>query len=190
MGPLSIVPPRRSRDGETNEEDHALLDHLGALRRYARALLGGTADADDLVQECLARALARTSLWRPVRNMRAYLFTILHNVHADRMSRRKRALDVVPLDGATTTTAAAHAATPPGQYGRLELRDLATALARLPEEQRQVVLLVGLEGMSYQEVATVLDVPVGTVMSRLSRGREALRQLMAAKSPASLRRVK
>ena len=187
MGPGSIVPPRRSRGGGTTEEDRALLDHLGALRRYARALLGSAADADDLVPECLARALARTSLWRPVRNMRAYLFTILHNVHADRMSRRKRALDVVPLDGAS---AAAHPATPPGQYGRLELRDLALALTRLPEEQRQVVLLVGLEGMSYQEVATVLDVPVGTVMSRLSRGREALRQLMAAKSPANLRRVK
>ena len=189
MGTGPIVPPRRSRGGGATEEDHALLDHLGALRRYARALLGGAADADDLVQECLARALARTSLWRPVRNMRAYLFTILHNVHADRMSRRRRALDVVPLDGAGAT-AAAHPATPPGQYGRLELRDLSAALTRLPEEQRQVVLLVGLEGMSYQEVATVLDVPVGTVMSRLSRGREALRQLMAAKSPANLRRVK
>ena len=189
MGPVSIVPPRGSRGGGTTEEDRALLDHLGALRRYARALLGSAADADDLVQECLARALARTSLWRPVRNMRAYLFTILHNVHADRMSRRNRALDVVPLDGAAAT-AATHPATPPSQYGRLELRDLALALTRLPEEQRQVVLLVGLEGMSYQEVATVLDVPVGTVMSRLSRGREALRQLMAAKSPANLRRVK
>jgi RNA polymerase sigma-70 factor (ECF subfamily) len=190
MGPGSIVPARQGRGGGATEEDRALVDHLGALRRYARALLGSAADADDLVQECLTRALARTSLWRPVRNMRAYLFTILHNVHADRISRRNRALDVVPLDGATATAAATHPATPPSQYGRLELRDLAAALTRLPEEQRQVVLLVGLEGMSYQEVATVLDVPVGTVMSRLSRGREALRQLMAAKSPANLRRVK
>ncbi|HET6520230.1 MAG TPA: RNA polymerase sigma factor [Geminicoccaceae bacterium] len=186
MGLGSIVPPRAERGDGTTEDDHALVDHLAALRRYARALLGGTAEADDLVQECLVRALARTSLWRPVRNMRAYLFTILHNVHADRVSRRSRTVEVVPLDG----SAATHSSTPPTQYGRLELRDLALALTRLSEEQRQVVLLVGLEGMSYQEVAIVLDVPVGTVMSRLSRGREALRQLMAAKAPANLRRVK
>ena len=168
------------------DDDGALVEHVGALRRYARALLGNTtAEADDLVQECLARVLARTRPWRPVKNLRAYLFTVLHNVHVDRVGQRRRSAEVVSLDGA-----ALHQADPPAQYGRLELRDLSFALAKLPEEQRQVVLLVGLEGMSYQEVADVLGIPIGTVMSRLSRGREALRQLMAAKTSPNLRRVK
>ena len=182
----STFSSRPRGDAGAGEEDGALVEHVAALRRYARALLGSTAEADDLVQECLTRALARAHLWRPVRNMRAYLFAILHNTFADRVGQRRRSVDVVPLDGG----AAAHVASPPAQYGRLELRDLASALARLPEEQRQVILLVGLEGMSYQEVATVLDVPIGTVMSRLSRAREALRRLMAGKNPANLRRVK
>ncbi len=181
----SVFVSRPRTAARAGEEECALIEHVGALRRYARALLGSTAESDDLVQECLTRALARAHLWRPVKNMRAYLFTTLHNVFADRVGQRHRSVDVVPLDSAS-----AHPASPPAQYGRLELRDLASALARLPEEQRQVVLLVGLEGMSYQEVATVLDIPIGTVMSRLSRGREALRRLMAGKPSANLRMVK
>lgn len=183
MGTAPGLPSRQHCDAGTTEEG-ALVEHVAALRRYARALLGGAAEADDLVQECLARALARTHLWRPVKNMRAYLFAILHNVFADGLGRRQRSVDAGPLEDAPQPVS------PPAQYGRLELRDLASALARLPEEQRQVVLLVGLEGMSYQEVATVLDVPIGTVMSRLSRGREALRRLMAGKTPTNLRMVK
>ena len=181
-GPSRALGARRT----AGDGGHELVDHVAALRRYARALLGGaTAEAEDLVQECLARVLARTRPWRPVKNMRAYLFTVLHNVHADRVGQWRRAVDVVPLEGA-----ALHQAAPPAQYGRLELRDLSAALAQLPDEQRQVILLVGLEGMSYQEVAAVLKIPIGTVMSRLSRGREALRQLTAARTAPNLRRVK
>lgn len=143
------------------------------LRRYARALIGNPHDAEELVQESLVRALARPHFWDGIRDPRAYLFTILHNVHVDRLASRRRAGSQVDLDSVV-----AYLSHPAPQPAALELRDLQRGLAELPEEQRQVVLLIGLEGMSYQEAAEVLEVPLGTVMSRLSRGREALRRSM------------
>ena len=112
--------------------------------------------------------------WSQIRDVRAYLFSILHNVHIDRMIRQKRTAFAIPHDDAMSK-AYIH----PPQLDQLEIRDLAWALGELPAEQRRVVLLVGLEGMTYREVADLLCIPVGTVMSRLSRGREALRRLMA-----------
>jgi len=149
-----------------------IVEHVGALRRYARALVGNRADADDLVQECLARVLAQMRAWREVRDLRAYLFTTLHNVFVDNGRRRRTAGAEVPIEDE-----AARLVMPATQTVRLEVRDLMTALGQIPREQREVVLLVGMEGMSYVEAAQVLGVPIGTVMSRLSRGREALRQL-------------
>lgn len=143
------------------------------LRRYARALTRDVATADDLVQDCLARALGKLHLWQRGTDLRAWLFTILHNQYVNYVRRAVREGAVVGLsDNEPLLTRAA----PQGQ--RLELRDLERALAKLPEEQRSAILLVGLEGMRYEEVAAVLDVPVGTIRSRLSRGREALRRLM------------
>ena len=154
-----------------------LADQINGLRRYARALLGNSSEVEDLVQECLTRALERVRSWSQIRDIRAYLFSILHNVHIDRMIRQKRASFAVPLDDATPMIAI-H----PPQLGQLEIRDLAWALGQIPTEQCRVVLLVGVEGMTYQEVADFLCIPVGTVMSRLSRGRDALRRLMAGSS--------
>ena len=143
------------------------------LRRYARALARDVTAADDLVQDCLARALAKLHLWQEGTDLRAWLFTILHNQYVNQVRRAVREGVTVGLSETDPMLTRA-----PHQGKRLELRDLERALAKLPQEQRAVILLVGLEGMRYDEVAAVLGVPVGTVRSRLSRGREALRRLI------------
>ena len=155
--------------------------HIPDLRRYARALLGDHVDAEELVQECLVRALARRHFWPSIRDPRAYLFTILHNAYVDNLAKRKRAGTHVDFDSVVTRLSR-----PAPQPASLELRDLARALAELPDEQRETVLLVGLEGLSYQQTAEVLGVPIGTVMSRLSRGREFLRRSMEGEDQLSL----
>jgi RNA polymerase sigma-70 factor, ECF subfamily len=142
------------------------------LRRYARALTRDATSADDLVQDCLTRALAKQHLWREGTDLRAWLFTILHNQYVNHVRRSIREGAAIELKGAEFSPRT------PIQGQRLELRDLERAIAKLPKEQCAVILLVGLEGMRYEEVAEVLGVPVGTVRSRLSRGREALRRLM------------
>jgi RNA polymerase sigma-70 factor (ECF subfamily) len=142
------------------------------LRRYARALTRDVVTADDLVQDCLARALGKLHLWQDGSDLRAWLFTILHNQYVNHVRRAVREGSAVGFNESEPLLSRA-----PQQGKRLELRDLERALAKLPEEQRSVVLLVGLEGMRYEEVAAVLGVPVGTIRSRLSRGREALRRL-------------
>ena len=143
------------------------------LRRYARALTRDLVAADDLVQDCLTRALGKLHLWQEGTDLRAWLFTILHNQYVNHVRRAVREGATVGLNESEPLLTRS-----PQQGKRLELRDLERAIAKLPEEQRSVILLVGLEGMRYEEVAAVLDVPVGTIRSRLSRGREALRRLM------------
>lgn len=174
--------------GEAQEHEtlgHAVTTHVAALRRYALVLVGDPHEADDLVQEALSRVLAQLRTWRPVRDLRAYMFTTLHNVFVDASRRQRLRRGEVPLDAAL-----AELWHPPSQTKRLEFRDLVVALGKLPAPQREVVLLIGLEGMSYLEAAQVLGVPVGTVMSRLSRGRETLRQLMTTGAVSKLRMVK
>jgi RNA polymerase sigma-70 factor (ECF subfamily) len=150
------------------------------LRRYARALTRDGSRADDLVQSCLVRAVAKEHLWQPGSDLRAWLFTILHNQHVNDVRRSVReGVTVAVEDVAPILTVASNAA------ASLQLRDLERAMARLPEEQRQVILLVGLEGMRYEEVAKILGIPIGTVRSRLSRGREMLRELMDMKDDAA-----
>jgi len=139
------------------------------LRRYARALVGDRDGADDLVQDTLERAVRKFHLWKPG-DLRAWLFSIMHNVFVNQLKSRKVAPDVeldenmaAPIPGAT----------------RADIMDLQRALACLAPEQREVVLLVALEDMSYADVSRALGIPMGTVMSRLSRGRERLRRAMA-----------
>jgi len=150
-----------------------LEDQIPRLRRYARALTRNATRADDLVQGCLVRALAKQHLWQPGTDMRAWLFTILHNQHVNDARSAKR-------EGVSTAFEATRSipTVAPNALALLQLRDLERAIAGLPEGQRQVILLVGLEGMRYEEVASVLDVPVGTVRSRLSRGRYTLRKMI------------
>ena len=147
--------------------------YIPELRRYAKALLRNPVEAEDLVQECLCRAIGRARPWRTIRDLRAYLFTILHNLYVDRVAKRANGHDIV-----SDELVERKLVVKPTQLGRLEIRDLNWALDRLPSEQREVILLIGLEGMSYDDAARILDIPNGTVMSRLSRGREALRRLM------------
>src|SRR5713101_5279765 len=142
------------------------------LRRYARALTRDLVAADDLVQDCLTRALGKLHLWQEGTDLRAWLFTILHNQHVSHIRRKVREGAAVGLSERDPLLT--HAAQ---QGKRLELRDLERAIGKLPDTQRSVVLLVGLEGMRYEEVAAVLDVPVGTIRSRLARARATLRKL-------------
>jgi RNA polymerase sigma-70 factor (ECF subfamily) len=148
-------------------------DEIPRLRRYARALTRDFNAADDLVQDCLARALGKVHLWQRGSDLRAWLFTILHNQFVNQVRRSVREGTAIAAQENSKTMSSG-----PTQSTRLELRDLERAMSKLPEEQRAVILLVGLEGMRYEEVAEVLNVPVGTVRSRLSRGRDMLRQLM------------
>ena len=145
---------------------------IAGLRRYARALTRDLVEADDLVQDCLTRAIGKLHLWQQGTDLRAWLFTILHNQYINHVRRAAREGAAIGLSEREPLLARA-----PQQGSRLELRDLERAIAKLPSTQRSVILLVGLEGMSYGEVAAVLDVPVGTIRSRVSRGREALRRL-------------
>jgi RNA polymerase sigma-70 factor (ECF subfamily) len=151
--------------------------HIPRLRRYARALTGDQHAADDLVQDTLERAINKHHLWRPGSDLRAWLFAIMHNVFVNQLRARaahpESALDEDDLPAAQ-----------PAQGERLEIRDLEGALALLPAGQREIVLLVGLEQLSYAEVAKALDIPIGTVMSRLFRGRERLRAALTGAPPA------
>ncbi len=165
--------------------EDGIVEHLPRLRRYARALLRDPVAADDLVQSCAERALAKQHLFKPGTDMRAWLFTIMHNVHVNMAKKQTRTANTVPLD-----QAGEFPLTPPSQEDALRVRDLAAALEQLPDDQRQTVLLIGLEGLSYKETADVLAVPVGTVMSRLARGREKLRLLLDGNGAPHLRRVK
>jgi RNA polymerase sigma-70 factor (ECF subfamily) len=152
---------------------HRLEGEIPRLRRYARALTRNAVRADDLVQETLVRALHKEHLWQPGTDLRAWLFTIMHNQNVNEIRRTIRDDGTVDLENCSAILTATTDPTASRQ-----LRELDHALAQLPEEQRQVILLVGLEGTSYEEAAAILDVPIGTIRSRLSRGRESLRNLM------------
>lgn len=157
--------------------------HIPALRRYAWALVRQADEADDLVQDCLERAIARTGTFRADGEMRAWLFSILHNLFVSERRRTLRRRSVKLEDAPETAVAG-------GQESAVRMREVLSAIESLPEEQRAVLLLVGVEDLSYEETARILEVPVGTVMSRLSRGRERLRQTLLDKPQERLRVVK
>lgn len=180
--------------GEAMPDRAALIEaHIPGLRRFACALLRGDREAaDDLVQDTLERALSHWNLRRNQGNLRGWLYTILYNRFLSDQHRVRRRGPHDPL-----TEESELPGIDGGQHSVLEHRDLLRALAALPEEQRAVLLLVGVEDLTYQDAARVVGVPIGTVMSRLSRGRERLRRAMhgelGANSPhcgAALRRVR
>lgn len=162
-----------------------MVGQIPSLRRYAWALVADRTRADDLVQDCLERAWSRSHLFRGQEDIRVWLFTILQNLYVSSLRRQSRQPVLTPLTdqvGGPSVRAV--------QEIRVEIADLDSALGGLPADQRAAVLLVGAEGMTYREAATVLAIPVGTLMSRLHRGRKQLRALMADTPPAHLRRVK
>jgi RNA polymerase sigma factor (sigma-70 family) len=169
-----------------------LVEQLPSLRRYARALTGDAWAADDLVQDTLERACVKWRLWAVGTDLRAWLFTLMHNIYLNQRRAAKVAGNSVSIE---EVEAELHA---PAAAGDDPL-DVGRCLARLPADQRAVLLLVALEDMSYGEAAKVLAIPIGTVMSRLSRARSRLRELMeggrsatgaSAAQPPGLRRLK
>ena len=153
-------------------DKHAVVQHIPRLRRYARALVGDRYSADDLVQDTLERACNKLHLWRPGSDMRAWLFSIMHNVFVNQVRSRRYEVDVRIEDLPQMAVRAT-------QGQNLEVADVDRALRALPAEQREVVLLVSIEELTYEEVSRALNIPIGTVMSRLSRGRERLRHVMS-----------
>jgi RNA polymerase sigma-70 factor (ECF subfamily) len=153
------------------------------LRRYARALTGDAMQADDLVQDTLERALAKRLLWRPGSDLRAWMFTIMHNVFVNQVRARPaetlKALDAEALNIPARSS----------PVDMLEVGDLDGVIRRLPDEQRAVLLLVAVEELSYGETARVLDIPLGTVMSRLHRARERVRDMLGGESAAGTLKV-
>ena len=146
-------------------------------------MLGDRAAADDLVQDTLERAWSRIAQWRPGSDLRAWLFGIMHNLRIDQL--RRNGLPTTSLD----EDEVAEVPVRPTQSDLLDVMDLESALRQLPDDQREVLLLVALEEMSYADIAALLGIPVGTVMSRLSRGRERLRQVMDGRQPTANLRV-
>ena len=154
-------------------EFHRLIEQqIPRLRRYARVLTSNPDRADDLVQDTLSRAIVKEQFWQPGTNLGAWLFTIMHNQNVNNVRRAVRESGMVDREISATLPAT----TDP--TASRQMFELERALAQLPLEQRQVILLVGLEGMSYEDAAGILVIPVGTVRSRLSRGRDALRKLL------------
>jgi RNA polymerase sigma-70 factor (ECF subfamily) len=144
------------------------------LRRYALALLRDPHAADDLVQDCLERALRKRHLWRQCGSMRSWLFRILYTVFLNTRKSQWRDQQTVPLEAIEFTLAVS-----PSQEAYVECREMAKALDQLPEQQYAAIILIALEGFSYDEAAWIQGIPIGTLRSRLHRGREALRTLRA-----------
>jgi RNA polymerase sigma-70 factor, ECF subfamily len=159
---------------------------IPALRRYARALLRNPQDADDLVHDVLVRALDRMHTRHPDAAIRPWLFAIMHNLHVSSLRRSKVRGNIVPMEAVNDAQVSAQ----PAQEADLHCQETMQAFNLLPPEQQQVLLLVSVEDLSYAEVSAVLGIPIGTVMSRLSRGRERLRHLMGDEALPAFRSVK
>jgi len=161
-----------------------LEQQIPRLRRYARALFRDVEQADDLVQDCLERAWSRADRWQPDTDLRAWLFTIMHNLYVNKVRYHQSH----PTVARTETDDPADPGLS-GQERAMQLRDLEAGLAELPADHREVLLMVCVEDLTYQQVAEILGVPAGTVMSRLHRARERLRGWDKGKRTV-LRRVK
>ncbi|MCL4743947.1 MAG: RNA polymerase sigma factor [Burkholderiaceae bacterium] len=146
---------------------------LPRLRRYAIVLTGDRHAADDLVQDTIERGWKRHAQWKPGTDLRAWLFSIMHNRRIDLMRTQRRTGDEIDDEEAVADPAPGA-----GEIGAIEAIDLQRAFERLSPPHRQVMLLVAVEQMSYEDAAVALDAPIGTVMSRLSRARAALRALL------------
>jgi RNA polymerase sigma-70 factor, ECF subfamily len=181
-----VTTPTGSDDPALPQPD--LVAAIPRLRRYARVLTGEASRADDLVQDTLARGWEKRRMWRSGSDLRAWLFTIMHNVYVNQLAVVKRdaanvSIDADPADPAWQLPVRAN------QIDRVELLELMQQIRRLSADQREVLLLAAVEELRYEEIAAILSIPVGTVMSRLSRARNNLRQLVAEPGPG-LRAIK
>jgi RNA polymerase sigma-70 factor, ECF subfamily len=157
-----------------------MLGAVPRLRAFAISLCGNVDRADDLVQETLLRALSHIDQFEPGTNMPAWLFTILRNLF--RSDYRKRRREVEDDDGSYAETLKSQ----PEQSGRLEFDELPAALAKLPADQREALILVGASGLSYEEAAQICGCPIGTIKSRVNRARGRLAELLSIESVEDL----
>tara|TARA_R110000787_G_scaffold86057_5_gene183177 strand:- start:9249 stop:9794 length:546 start_codon:yes stop_codon:yes gene_type:complete len=166
-----------------NEVYEMIEEQLPSIRRYAHALERNPHAAEDLIQDCVERALSRQEQFQPGTNLRTWMFTIMHNLQCDRKRKDVRRGVHVPLeewsDGASTNG---------DQLGSLEMRDFRRAFAKLDARDQQIMILIGMEGMAYEEAAEVLEIKVGTVKSRLFRARERLREIQTQAAAPKMRR--
>jgi len=178
---MEKMPTSQTRDGEMPQHDQTppridgLASEIPALRRYAQSLVGNADRADDLVQECLLRALTRTHRFRAGSNLRAWLITILRNLHIDEQRRQARHATALTSVGSVGATSA-----PPNQEAAVALQELYARLRRLPERDQEVLRMMGIAGYTTEEAAARLHLPPGTVKSRLSRARRRLPDVHAA----------
>lgn len=180
------LPGRKLAEGLHMDFRTQLAGELPHLRRFARALVGDASLADDLVQDCIERALTKAHLYDPARPLRAWLYAVLRNLFISGLRRNGRSTVVKSVDD----LAADEGAERPVQEDRLSLAMINDALDQLPQQHREVIVLVALEEMSYRDVAEILGVPIGTVMSRLSRARTSLQSILEERGQTVLRRVK
>ncbi|KQV82081.1 RNA polymerase sigma factor [Rhizobium sp. Root1220] len=159
-----------------------ILALLPSLRRYSRSLTRSDSDGEDLLQDCVEKVLSRRAQWRGL-NLRGWTLTIMTNIYRNSLRQNVRA-PLVELDVAESVASTESPADP------LERSRLEDALNSLSEDNRAVLMLVVIEGYSYQEVATALDIPIGTVMSRLSRARQQVAERLKADNIITLRRPK
>jgi len=156
----------------THDPRDEIVDHLPSLRAFAMSLTRNSATADDIVQDTIVKAWSNIEKFEPGTNMRAWLFTILRNTYYS--LHRKRAREVADIDGEY----AARMSEKPEHDGRLSMNDFREAFAQLPDDQREVLILVGASGFSYEEAAQMCGCAVGTIKSRANRGRKRLAELM------------
>jgi RNA polymerase sigma-70 factor, ECF subfamily len=164
--------------------EERLIAEIPALRRYGRVLCRDQESAEDLLQDSVERALRRRHLWRRPGNFRAWLFRIMHNIHANDMRWRARRPQAVVFEESHG------GAQGPTQEMRAEIGEALTAYEQLSDDQRQLVVLIVIEGFSYREAARILSLPEGTVMSRMSRAREQLLDVMSDRARERVRRIK
>jgi len=173
----TVAKPRaKGRPPRMTDILQQIEQEIPRLRRYARYLRREPDHADDLVQECLSRAIAKIDTWQPGTNLRAWLFVILRNCHINEIRRERRVISIDDDGPGTEPTLTV----PGSQETRVALAEVRNAYLSLSEEHREVLLLVAIEGLQYEEASAILDVPLGTVRSRLSRARQALRQALDA----------
>jgi len=170
--PIAELPVPAGAAGFRDKELAAVIPRL---RRYALVLTGNPARSDDLVQDTLTRAWDKQSYWRPGSDLRAWLFTIMHNVFVNQLPAARRDAANVSLDAEDDHGPSLQLSGDDDPTRRIELQEVMRQLQRLPPEQREVLMLVALHELRYDEVATLLGIPIGTVMSRLSRARDKLK---------------
>ena len=179
------VTESRVPAGTAGFRAEALAAVIPRLRRYALVLTRNPAHSDDLVQDTLTRAWDKRSYWRPGSDLRAWLFTIMHNVFVNQLAATRREAATVSLNAEDENGPALQLSGDDDPTRRIELQELMLQVQRLPAEQREVLMLVAVHEMHYDEVAAVLGIPIGTVMSRLSRARDKLRG-MVPRQPLAL----